>query len=280
MNNMHSTKGGKNAHPPLIMGIVNVTPDSFSDGGAFLDPARAVDHALQLAADGAAILDIGGESTRPGAETVPVDEELERVIPVIRALAIETAAIISIDTRKPEVAEVAVAAGAQIWNDVSALTFSERSLDTAARLDCRLVLMHAQGDPKPMQHAPHYDDVVAEVRDYLLTRTRVAEAAGVARERIFIDPGIGFGKTLDHNLALLSNLGAYTATDYPVLLGASRKRFIAALDRDGAAASRVGGSIAAALAGQAAGVRVVRAHDVAETRQAMAVAAALASAKA
>lgn len=280
MNNMHSTKGGKNAHPPLIMGIVNVTPDSFSDGGAFLDPARAVDHALQLAADGAAILDIGGESTRPGAETVPVDEELERVIPVIRALAIETAAIISIDTRKPEVAEVAVAAGAQIWNDVSALTFSERSLETAARLDCRLVLMHAQGDPKTMQHAPHYDDVVAEVRDYLLTRTRVAEAAGVARERIFIDPGIGFGKTLDHNLALLSNLGAFTATDYPVLLGASRKRFIAALDRDGAAASRVGGSIAAALAGQAAGVRVVRAHDVAETRQAMAVAAALASAKA
>jgi dihydropteroate synthase len=261
------------------MGIVNVTPDSFSDGGAFFDPARAVEHALQLARDGAAILDIGGESTRPGAGPVPVDEELERVIPVIRALANETAAILSIDTRKPEVAEVAIAAGAQVWNDVSALTFSERSLETAARLDCRLVLMHAQGEPKTMQAAPHYDDVVAEVCDFLIERASAAEAAGVARDRIFIDPGIGFGKTVDHNLALLAGLDRFVATAYPVLLGASRKRFIAAVDRDGAATMRVGGSLAAALAGAAAGVRIVRVHDVAETRQALSVAAAIEGAR-
>lgn len=257
--------------PPLLMGVVNVTPDSFSDGGDFLDPAHAIDHALGLAADGAAILDIGGESTRPGADPVDEATECARVLPVIRAVAAQTAAAISIDTRKPGVARAAVEAGATIWNDVSALAFAPDSLATAAALDCRIVLMHAQSDPKTMQDDPRYDDVVGEVSAFLAARIAACEAAGVRRDRLLVDPGVGFGKTVDHNLALIRALPDFAALGCPVLLGASRKRFIAAIDRQGAAAARVGGSIAAALAGAARGASILRVHDVAATRQALAV---------
>ncbi len=260
-----------NARPPLLMGVLNVTPDSFSDGGAFLDPAHAIDHALRLVEEGAAIIDIGGESTRPGADTIDEATELARVLPVIRGLSAQTAAAISIDTRKPRVARACVEAGASIWNDVSALTFAPDSLATAAALDCRIVLMHAAGDPKTMQDDPRYDDVVAEVAAFFSARLAACERAGVARARLILDPGIGFGKTPAHNLQLIGGLGAFTAPGRPVLLGASRKRFIAALDRKGPASARLGGSIAAALAGAARGAAILRVHDVAATRQALAV---------
>ncbi|MEL7485852.1 MAG: dihydropteroate synthase [Pseudomonadota bacterium] len=255
---------------PQIMGVVNVTPDSFSDGGRYLSPAAALDHARALIDAGADILDIGGESTRPGADVVPVEEEMDRVVPVIEALASRVETPLSVDTRNPATARAAVGAGAAIWNDVSALTHAPDGLATAATLDCQLVLMHARGDPKTMQAAPHYDDVVAEVAAFLRDRVAACEEAGISRRRIFVDPGIGFGKTLAHNLALLGNLEAISPIA-PVLLGASRKRFIAAIDRDGPAETRLGGSIAAALAGAAQGVAIVRVHDVAETRQALAV---------
>jgi dihydropteroate synthase len=261
----------RSARPPLLMGVVNVTPDSFSDGGSFLDPAHAVEHALRLADEGAAILDIGGESTRPGADAVDEATELARVLPVIRALSAQTAAAISIDTRKPAVARACIEAGASIWNDVSALTFAPDSLATAAALDCRIVLMHAQGDPKTMQDDPRYDDVVAEVVAFLKERLDACAAAGVGRERLILDPGVGFGKTTAHNLTLIGGLSAIAALGRPVLLGASRKRFIESLDRRGAAADRLGGSIAAALAGAARGAAILRVHDVAATRQALAV---------
>lgn len=257
--------------PPLLMGVVNVTPDSFSDGGAFLDPAHAIDHALKLVEDGAAIIDIGGESTRPGGDPVDEATELSRVLPVIRGLSSQTAAAISIDTRKPAVARAAVEAGASIWNDVSALTFASESLATAAALRCRIVLMHAQGDPKTMQDDPRYGDVIGEVKGFLSARLAAAEAAGVERRRLLVDPGVGFGKTAQHNLALIGGLEAFGALGVPVLLGASRKRFIAAIDRPGDAGARLGGSIAAALAGAARGASILRVHDVAATRQALAV---------
>lgn len=260
---------------PLIMGVVNVTPDSFSDGGRFGGPNEAIDHGLRLAEEGADILDIGGESTRPGAEPVPVDEELARVLPVIEGLAAKTKGTLSIDTRKPEVARACVAAGAAIWNDVSALTFSEESVAVAAALDCKIVLMHAQGDPRTMQDDPHYEDVVAEVMGYLAGRIELCIGAGVAEENLIADPGIGFGKALDHNLALLSGLDRFQKLRVPILLGASRKRFIAALDRNEPASERLGGSIAAALAGARAGVQILRVHDVAATRQALTVADAI-----
>jgi dihydropteroate synthase len=263
--------------PPLLMGVVNVTPDSFSDGGAFLDPAHAVDHALRLVDEGAAILDIGGESTRPGADPTPEAEELARVIPVIKALATQTAAVLSIDTRKPAVARAAIEAGASMWNDVSALTYEPESLSVAAAFSCRIVLMHAQGDPKTMQQNPHYDDVVGEVKSELEARICACEEAGVDRTRLLVDPGIGFGKTLAHNLALLGGLERLKAIGPPLVLGASRKRFIAALDRDGPAAARMGGSIAAALAGAARGAAIIRIHDVAATRQALNVFSAIES---
>ena len=260
---------------PLLMGVVNVTPDSFSDGGAFLDPGRAIAHGLKLVEDGAAILDIGGESTRPGADEIPVETELSRILPVIKGLSAQSAAAISIDTRKPEVARAAVDAGASVWNDVSALTFSPDSVSAAAALDCRVVLMHAQGDPKTMQTAPHYKDVIEEVFAFLSGRIDVCENRGVSRSRLIVDPGVGFGKTVDHNLVLIAGLARFSALGVPVLLGASRKRFIAALDRQGPAGERLGGSIAAAIAGAAQGAAILRVHDVAATRQALAVAAAI-----
>lgn len=258
------------------MGVVNATPDSFSDGGRFLDPAAAINHALKLAEEGADILDIGGESTRPGADEVPVPEEIARTVPVIEGLRKKSpAAQLSIDTRKPEVARAAVAAGAAIWNDVTALTYAHESVETAAALGCGVVLMHAQGDPKTMQKDPRYDDVVEDVYAWLANRIEACLRGGIAEANIVVDPGIGFGKSLDHNLALLAGLSRFTALGRPVLLGASRKRFIAALDRDGPADERLGGSLAAVLAGLARGASIFRVHDVAATRQALTIASAI-----
>ncbi|HYG28157.1 MAG TPA: dihydropteroate synthase [Caulobacteraceae bacterium] len=256
------------------MGVVNVTPDSFSDGGRFFDHEAALAHARRLIADGADILDIGGESTRPGAQPVEEAQEIDRVVPLIEAIRAESGVRISIDTMKPAVARAAVAAGATIWNDVTALRWSDESLATAAELGCEVVLMHMLGEPRTMQNDPRYEDVVAEVGAFLAGRARAAIAAGVAREKVWLDAGIGFGKTLEHNLALLANLSALVDLGFPVLLGASRKRFIAALDPQ-AGDERLGGSLAAALAAARAGVAAVRVHDARETVQALSVFAAI-----
>jgi len=265
---------------PRVMGIVNVTPDSFSDGGRYLGHDAALAHARKLIADGADILDIGGESTRPGAAPVPEAEELARVIPLITAIRAESAVPISIDTLKPAVARAAVAAGATIWKDGGARRGSPVGPQVAASLGCEVVLMHLLGEPGTMQDEPRYDDVVAEVEAFLLARAGAAMAAGVARDRLWLDPGIGFGKTLEHNLALLRALPRFVASGFPVLLGASRKRFIAAIDPAATdAADRLGGSLAVALHGASAGVAAVRAHDVRETVQALAVQAAISSAR-
>ena len=262
---------------PLVMGVVNVTPDSFSDGGRLASLGAALAHALTLDADGADILDIGGESTRPGAEPVSAAEEIARTLPLLTALRPRTTRRLSIDTCKPEVAQAAVRAGADIWNDVTALG-TPGAADLAAELGCGVVLMHMQGEPRTMQAAPHYDDVLAEVCAFLEARAEAALSAGVARERIWLDPGIGFGKTLEHNLALLSGLPALVALGFPVLLGASRKRFIAAIGPGGEdPGDRLGGSLAAALASAQAGVAAVRVHDVAQTVQALEVQAAIAA---
>jgi len=264
---------------PRVMGIVNATPDSFSDGGRHLAPEAALAHGWRLIADGADILDIGAESTRPGAAPVSAEVEIERIVPLIRGIRAESAVPISIDTMKPEVARVAMAAGATIWNDVTALRHAPASLAVAAELGCEVVLMHMQGEPGTMQAEPRYDDVVAEVAQFLAARAEAAMAAGVARDRIWLDPGIGFGKhPTRHNLPLLAGLDRIVALGFPVLLGASRKAFIGALDGGAGADRRLGGSIAAALAGASAGVAAVRVHDVRETVQALAVQAAIAQA--
>jgi dihydropteroate synthase len=259
-----------------VMGIVNVTPDSFSDGGRFLDSARAVDPALRLVDEGADLLDIGAESTRPRAAPVGEAEELDRLIPVIEAVRARTEAPISVDTMKPAVARSAVAAGASIWNDITALTGSPDSLPGAASLGCGVVLMHMQGTPATMQDDPRYDDVLVEVTDFLRERAQAAEAAGVPRSEIWLDPGIGFGKTLAHNLTLLAGLKTIVDLGYPVVLGVSRKGFIRAIaPRAEPAEERLGGSLAAALAGVRAGVAVLRVHDVAQTVQALKMQAAI-----
>jgi dihydropteroate synthase len=264
------------------MGVLNLTPDSFSDGGRFVGAEAALAQARRLIAEGAEILDVGGESTRPGAAPVDEAEEIARVEPLIREIAAESTVRISIDTMKPAVARAAVAAGAVIWNDVTALRHAPDSLATAAALGCDVVLMHMQGEPGTMQAEPHYDDVVSEVAAFLAERAEAAMAAGVLRGRIWLDPGIGFGKhMIRHNLPILAGLDRIVALGFPVLLGASRKSFISALDGGGRDADqRLGGSIAAALAGAAAGVAAVRAHDVRETAQALSVWAAIAQAAA
>jgi len=266
--------------PVRVMGVLNVTPDSFSDDGRFADPAAALARARQLIADGADILDIGGESTRPGAEPVSEAEETARVAPLIEAIRAESAIPISIDTMKPAVARAAVAAGATMWNDVTALAYAPDSLAAAAALRCEVVLMHMQGDPRTMQVEPRYGDVAAEVADELAARAQAAMAAGVARERIWLDPGVGFGKHMTrHNLPLLAGLERIVALGFPVLLGVSRKSFISPLDGgDRGPQERLGGSIAGALWGAQAGVAAVRAHDVRETVQAIAVWTAIAAA--
>ena len=266
---------------PLIMGIVNVTPDSFSDGGCFLDPANAIAHARALIADGADLLDVGGESTRPHAEPVPADVEIARVVAVIAAIRAESDIPISIDTMKPAVARAAIAAGASLWNDVTALTWSPDSLAIAAELDCGVVLMHMRGEPGTMQDDPRYEDVVQEVADYLMTRAEAAMGAGVRREAIQLDPGIGFGKTAAHSLTLLARLDRIVALGFPVVLGVSRKSFLRQVDRAAKTAEdRLAGSLAAALAGVRAGAATLRVHDVRETRQALAVQAAIEQARA
>lgn len=265
---------------PLVMGVVNVTPDSFSDGGRFLAPHAARDHALALLDQGADWLDIGGESTRPGADPVSETEEMDRVLPVIEAIrAARADARLSIDTVKPAVAEAAIQAGAAMWNDVTALG-GEHAPEMAARLGCPVCLMHMQGDPRTMQTAPRYDDVVTDVARFLGQRAGAAIAAGVAREKILLDPGIGFGKTLAHNLALLGALEHFAGLGFPILVGASRKRFIAGIDPSAAEASdRLGGSLAVALHAARAGVAMVRVHDVRETVQALEVQAAILDAR-
>jgi len=257
---------------PLVMGIVNVTPDSFSDGGRFLDPERAISHGLELLAEGAAVLDVGGESTRPGAEPVAVDEELRRVLPAVEALSAH--ARVSIDTRKAEVARAAVAAGATLINDVSAELWL-----VAAELGVGWVAMHMQGEPATMQAEPRYDDVVDEVRAFLEDRASLAEEAGVSE--IWVDPGIGFGKSLEHNLTLLAHLDEVVALGWPVLVGTSRKgalgRLLAASDGvDGVVPpdDRLAGSLATEVWAMHRGAAMVRAHDVRAAVQASKVVAA------
>lgn len=246
----------------LIMGVLNVTPDSFSDGGQFLDAARAVARGLEMVSQGAAIVDIGGESTRPGAASVPPAEQVRRVVPVIESLARQTKVPISIDTCDVEVARAALAAGASILNDISALADDDMAR-LAAESQVPVVLMHMQGTPRTMQADPHYEDVVGEVLDFLVGRARRAESFGIPGERISIDPGIGFGKTIEHNLLLLKHIGRLVATGYRVLVGPSRKRFIGTITGREKPADRVFGTAATVALCAAAGVSIVRVHDVA-----------------
>jgi dihydropteroate synthase len=256
---------------PIVMGVLNVTPDSFSDGGRWFDASRAIDHALQMVEEGAGIIDVGGESTRPGAAAVSVEEELRRVIPVITALAPKVSVPISVDTSRAEVIRAATDAGATLVNDIRALR-EPGALAAAAATSAAVCVMHMQGEPRTMQASPSYGDVVAEVIAFLRERVAAAEAKGVTE--IWVDPGIGFGKTLDHNLALLNATDRIAAeTGRLVLVGASRKRFIQALDEHAkdAGTDRLGGSIAAALIAAQKGAGMLRVHDVAETVQALKV---------
>jgi dihydropteroate synthase len=257
---------------PLVMGIVNVTPDSFSDGGLFLDAEAAIAHGRELMAEGADVLDIGGESTRPGAEPVGADEEIERVIPVIEALAADGARI-SIDTTKAEVARQALQAGATIVNDVSALRFDDELAGVVAEAGATCVLMHMLGEPRTMQKDPRYDEVVSDVKRFLEERIEHAVAGGVAEEDIWVDPGIGFGKTLDHNLELIARLNEIVAIGRPVVFGASRKSFLGKLTGR-QVDERLAGTIAANIIAHERGARVFRVHDVAPTVDALKVAAA------
>jgi dihydropteroate synthase len=264
---------------PLVMGVVNVTPDSFSDGGRFLGAEAAIAHATSLIVQGADMLDIGGESSRPGASPVPADEELRRILPVIEAVRRAGQVPISVDTMKPEVMRAAAAAGANIWNDVTALRFAPDSAAVAAELGCGVILMHMQGEPGTMQDKPVYADVVGEVAGFLAERAKAAMAAGVRREAIWVDPGIGFGKTLGHNLELLAHLDRVTALGFLTVLGVSRKRFLRALDPTAVEATdRLGGSLAGALVGAQSGVDALRVHDVRETVQALKVWSAVSAA--
>jgi dihydropteroate synthase len=265
---LHAGKFRFTLDSPLIMGIINVTPDSFSDGGRCLDVESAVEHGLKLRAEGAHVLDVGGESTRPGSDPVALDEELRRVIDVVRRLAGHGAAV-SIDTQKPEVMRAAVEAGAVMVNDVNALR-AEGALATVAATDAAVCLMHMQGTPKTMQSAPIYKDVVADVRQFLLERASAAVTAGIARERIVLDPGFGFGKTRVHNIELLRHLDSLTHAGFSVLAGLSRKSLIAHITGR-SIEERVFGSVVAAIIAVQKGARLVRVHDVAATRDALAV---------
>jgi dihydropteroate synthase len=258
---------------PIVMGVLNVTPDSFSDGGRFADVSAAVAHALRMIEEGAALIDIGGESTRPGAQAVDADEEVRRVVPVIEALAARTHVPISIDTSKPAVMTAAVRAGATMINDVRALR-EPGALEAAAASGAAVCLMHMQGEPRTMQADPRYDDVVAEVREFLRERAERCMGAGIARDRLVIDPGIGFGKRLEHNLALLAALPALVALGWPVLVGVSRKSMFSAL-LGRAVDERVAGGVAMATAAILSGASIVRTHDVAATVDAVKVAVAL-----
>ena len=252
------------------MGIINVTPDSFSDGGETAEHTAAVNRGREMLAAGARILDIGGESTRPGAPPVSISEELDRVIPVIEALR-DTDAVISIDTRHPDVMTAAVEAGAGVINDVTALTHDPEAVSVAADLGVPVILMHMQGEPGTMQADPRYDDAPLEVRDYLKERVDVCQAAGIPASQIAVDPGIGFGKSVDHNLQILGRLGLLVDLGCPVVLGVSRKSFIGNVAGGDHPQDRLAGSLACAVAARAEGVGIYRVHDVAETVQALKV---------
>jgi len=256
-----------------LMGVVNVTPDSFSDGGLYLDPAAAIAHGRELVEAGALILDVGGESTRPGAHAVGVEEELSRVVPVVEELARGEAAI-SVDTSKGRVAAAALGTGAEIVNDVTALRGDPEMAAVCADRDAGVVLMHMLGDPRTMQEDPRYADVVAEVKGFLASRLEAAMAAGIAEERIWLDPGIGFGKTAAHNMELLRRLSELRDLGRPLVVGTSRKSFIGRVDGS-PAGERLGGTIASSVLAAAEGAEVLRVHDVAEVRQALAVTAAI-----
>ena len=257
---------------PLIMGVLNVTPDSFSDGGNFIELNQAFAHANRLISEGADLLDIGGESTRPGAAPVPIDEERRRVLPLLEKLA-GCNIPLSIDTLKPELMQEAVAAGASMVNDVSGFR-DTGALEAVANTDAAICIMHMQGEPRTMQQNPEYNDVTREISDFLAARVQAAEAAGIARNRIVIDPGFGFGKTLEHNLALLRDLRQFRETGCAVLAGLSRKSMLGKITGRGPA-DRVHASVAAALIAVQNGAQIVRVHDVAATRDALAVLAAL-----
>ncbi|QIN85201.1 dihydropteroate synthase [Rubrobacter tropicus] len=261
---------------PALFGILNVTPDSFSDGGDFLDPEAAARHAAGMLEEGADAIDIGGESTRPGSDPVTEEEELRRVVPVIRAiLQAHPDAGVSVDTYRASTAEAALEAGARIVNDVTALRGDRRMAALVADAGCPLILMHMLGEPKTMQKEPRYDDVVREVRDFLARRADHAIAAGVDAENVALDPGIGFGKTLEHNLALLRNLEAIVGLGFPVLLGASRKRFLGRITGTEEAKDRVFGTVATTVLGYERGATLFRVHDVRANREALAVAEAV-----
>jgi dihydropteroate synthase len=258
---------------PLVMGVLNVTPDSFSDGGRFLDADGAVAQGLRMLEEGAAIIDVGGESSRPGARSLEAREELARILPVIERLRARSDAVISVDTSKPEVMRAAHAAGAGLINDVRALR-AHGALQAVADTHCAVCLMHMQGEPRTMQDAPHYDDVVSEVRGFLLERVAACREAGIGAERLVIDPGFGFGKTLAHNLTLLRHLSELAAAGVPVLVGLSRKSMLGTLTQR-SPGERLAGSIALAVIAQLNGARIIRAHDVAPTIDALKVSAAL-----
>jgi len=253
---------------PQVMGIVNATPDSFSDGGQFADAAAAAEAGADMAGAGAAIIDVGGESTRPGARSIWEGDEIERIAPVIRQLAAGGTAV-SADTRKADVMTAALEAGARLINDVSALTYDERSAGTVATAGVPVILMHHQGDPQTMQDDPRYDDVLVEIYLWLEARIAAAEAAGIARENILIDPGFGFGKNVGHNLELMNGLALFHALGCPLVVGASRKRTIGALSGEAPADQRLGGSIAFAMKAAEQGAQLLRVHDVPETVQAL-----------
>ena len=257
---------------PVVMGVLNVTPDSFSDGGRYREVDTAVSHGLRLAEEGASIIDVGGESTRPGADPVDAQEEIRRVVPVIEKLRAQTAAIISVDTSKPQVMLSAAAVGAGLINDVRALS-EEGALEAAIATQCAVCLMHMQGDPRSMQVAPHYDDVVTEVKAFLAERVNVCRAAGMPAERIVIDPGFGFGKTLEHNLELLRHLREL-GTELPIMVGLSRKSIVGRLTGR-PSGERVHGSVALAVIAVMNGARIVRAHDVGATVDALKIVSAV-----
>jgi dihydropteroate synthase len=264
---------------PILFGILNVTPDSFSDGGDFFDPETAARQAEIVFDEGAHVVDVGGESTRPGSDPVSEEEEIRRVVPVVgKILESRPGAVVSVDTYRASTAEAALDAGARIVNDVTALRGDPRMASLVADAGCPVVLMHMLGEPKTMQREPHYEDVTREVRDFLSQRADHAVAAGVKLENIVLDPGIGFGKTLDHNLALLRHLDVIVDLGFPVLLGASRKRFIGTITGSKGAKDRVFGTVATTVLGYERGATLFRVHDVRANREALAVAGAIRSA--
>lgn len=261
---------------PVVVGILNVTPDSFSDGGNFFDPEAAAEHAAGLLDEGAGIIDVGGESTRPGSDPVSPEEEIRRVVPVIeRIIAARPGAVISVDTYRSATAAAALGAGASIVNDVTALRGDPRMAPVVAEAGCPVILMHMQGEPKTMQSEPRYTDVVREVKDFLWSRAEQAVAAGVGQENVIVDPGIGFGKTVDHNLALLRDLEEVVDLGFPVLVGASRKTFIGRITGVGEAAERVFGTVATTVLSYEKGATLFRVHDVQANVEALAVAEAV-----